>query len=58
MAKVVTHGEGLWTKIVSDDGESIRATMANNPFGGFAAFGDHVEYKRENVRHILAPTFG
>jgi hypothetical protein len=58
MAKVVTHGEGLWTKIVLDDGETIRATMANNPFGGFAVFGDPVAYKRENVRDILTPTFG
>jgi hypothetical protein len=30
--------------------------MANNPFGGFVAFGDPVAYKRENVRHILPPT--
>lgn len=58
MAKVVTHGEGLWTKVISDDGETIQATMANNPFGGFAAFGDPVAYRRENVRNILAPTFG
>lgn len=54
-AKVVTNGEGLWTKITSDDGETIQATMANNPLGGFAAFGDPVAYKRENVRDIKAP---
>jgi hypothetical protein len=42
-AKVVTHSEGLWTKIIEDNGETIKATMANNPFGGFAAFGDPVE---------------
>ena len=58
MAKVVTHGEGLWTKIISDDGQTIQATMANNPFGDFAVFGDPVAYKRENVRNILPPTFG
>jgi hypothetical protein len=57
MVKVVTHSEGLWTKVVSDDGEAIRATMANNPFGDFAAFGDLVEYRRENVRNILPPTY-
>lgn len=58
MAKVVTHGEGLWTKVIEDNGETIQATMANNPFGGFAAFGDPVAYRRENVRNILPPTFG
>lgn len=56
--KVVTNGEGIWTKVVSDDGEAIQATMANNPFGDFAAFGDPVEYKRENIRDIQAPTYG
>jgi hypothetical protein len=56
--KVVTNGEGTWTKIVEDDGETIKATLANNPFGDFAAFGDLVEYKRENVRQILPPTHG
>jgi hypothetical protein len=55
--KVVTNGEGLWTKVVSDDGETIQATMANNPFGDFAVFGDLVEYKRENIRDIQAPTY-
>lgn len=54
-AKVVTHSEGLWTKIIEDDGEIIRATMANNPLGGFAAFGDPVEYRRPNVREIKPP---
>ncbi|MET4144121.1 hypothetical protein ABIB45_000988 [Arthrobacter sp. UYCo732] len=58
MAKVVTHSEGLWTKITSDDGQTIHATMANNPFGDFAVFGDRVQYRRENVRNILPPTFG
>jgi hypothetical protein len=57
MVKVVTHSEGLWTKVTSDDGETIHATMANNPFGDFAAFGDPVEYRRENVRNILPPTY-
>lgn len=56
--KVVTNGEGIWTRIVSDNGETIRATLANNPFGGFAAFGDPVEYRRENIRDIQAPTYG
>jgi hypothetical protein len=55
-AKVVTHSEGLWTKIVEDNGETIRATMANNPFGGFVAFGDPVTYTRGNVRDIQPPT--
>lgn len=55
-AKVVTNGEGLWTKIVEDNGGTIQATMANNPFGDFAAFGDPVAYKRENIRGILPPT--
>ncbi|HEX9228382.1 MAG TPA: hypothetical protein VF885_17410 [Arthrobacter sp.] len=54
-AKVVTHSEGLWTKIIEDNGETIKATMANNPFGDFAAFGDPVEYRRENVRDIQIP---
>lgn len=58
MAKVVTNAEGLWTKIIEDDGETIQATMANNPFGDFAVFGDPVAYKRENVRQILPPTHG
>jgi hypothetical protein len=58
MIKVVTNSEGLWTKVTEDDGETIQATMANNPFGDFAVFGDPVEYKRENVRNILPPTFG
>lgn len=58
MAKVVTNSEGLWTKIVEDDGETIQATMANNPLGGFAVFGDPVAYKRENVREIQPPTSG
>lgn len=56
--KVVTNSEGIWTKIVEDDGETIRATLANNPFGDFAVFGDLVEYKRENVRQVLPPTHG
>jgi hypothetical protein len=56
MAKVVTNSECVWTKIVEDDGETIRATMANNPFGDFAVFGDPVAYKRENVREIQPPT--
>lgn len=56
MVKVVTHSEGLWTKVISDDGNIIQATMANNPFGDFAVFGDPVAYKRENVRNILPPT--
>ncbi|KQN95367.1 hypothetical protein ASE96_04165 [Arthrobacter sp. Leaf69] len=38
-AKVATNGEGLWTKIAEDDAEIIPATLANNPFGGFTAFG-------------------
>jgi hypothetical protein len=58
MAKVVTNSEGLWTKIIEDDGETIQATMANNPLGDFAAFGDPVAYRRENVRQILPPTHG
>lgn len=57
MAKVVTHSEGLWTKVVEDDGVTIKATLANNPFGDFAVFGDPVEYRRENVRNILDPTY-
>jgi hypothetical protein len=56
--KVITHGEGIWTKVTEDDGETIRATLANNPFGDFAVFGDPVEYKRENVRTIQQPTHG
>jgi hypothetical protein len=56
--KVVTNSEGLWTKVISDDGETIQATMAYNPFGDFAVFGDLVEYKRENIRDIQAPTYG
>ncbi|SDL53324.1 hypothetical protein [Arthrobacter sp. ok362] len=55
-AKVVTNGEGNWTKVTSDDGETIQATMADNPFGDFAVFGDPVTYKRENVRQVLPPT--
>lgn len=58
MAKVITNSEGIWTKITEDDGETIQATLANNPFGNFAVFGDRVEYKRENVRNILPQTFG
>lgn len=57
MVKVVTNSEGIWTKVISDDGEIIHATLANNPFGDFAAFGDPVEYKRENIRNIQAPTY-
>lgn len=56
--KVVTNGEGIWTKVVSDDGEIIQAILANNPFGNFAVFGDPVAYRRENVRDIQAPTYG
>lgn len=55
MAKVVTNAEGLWTEITEDDGETIQATLANEPFGGFASFGDLVVYRRENVRDILPP---
>lgn len=58
MAKVITNAEGIWTKIIEDDGEIIQATMANNPFGDFAVFGDPVAYKRESVRNIQAPTYG
>jgi hypothetical protein len=57
-AKVVTNSEGIWTKIIEDDGETIQATLANNPFGDFAVFGDLVAYKRENVRQVLPPTHG
>ena len=57
-AKVVTNGEGLWTQIIEDDGMTIQATMANNPLGGFAAFGDPVAYRRENVREIRPPAIG
>lgn len=57
MAKVVTNSEGVWTQIIEDDGETIQATMANNPFGDFAVFGDPVAYKRENVRNIQSPTY-
>lgn len=32
-AKAVTHGEGIWTKIVPYDGEAIRAALANNSRG-------------------------
>ncbi|WP_043794992.1 hypothetical protein [Pseudarthrobacter chlorophenolicus] len=56
--KVITHGEGIWTKVNEDNGEIILATLANNPFGDFAVFGDPVEYKRENVRTVLPPTHG
>lgn len=54
-AKVVTHSEGLWTRIFEDNGDTIRATMADNPFGGFAAFGDPVTYRRGKVREIQPP---
>lgn len=54
MVKVVTNSEGIWTKVISDDGETIQATLANIPFGDFAVFGDPVAYKRENVREIQA----
>lgn len=57
MAKVITNGEGIWSKITSDDGETIQATLANNPFGDYAVFGDPVEYKRENVRNIQPLTY-
>jgi hypothetical protein len=57
MVKVVTNGEGLWTKVISDDGETIQATLANKPFGDFAVFGDPVAYKRENLREVLPPTY-
>jgi hypothetical protein len=57
MAKVITNTEGLWTKIIRDDGDTSQATMANNPFGNFALFGDPVAYRRGNVREIQAPTF-
>lgn len=56
--KVVTHSEGVWTKVIEDDGETITATLVNNPFGDFAVFGDLLAYKRENVRDILPPTHG
>lgn len=58
MVKVVTNGEAIWTKVTSDDGETILATLSNNPFGDFAVFGDPVAYKRESVRNIQAPTYG
>ncbi|WP_230854577.1 hypothetical protein [Arthrobacter terrae] len=58
MAKVVTNAEGIWTKIIEDNGETIRATLANNPFGDFASFGDPVEFTRANVRQVLPPTIG
>lgn len=58
MAKVISHGEGIWAKISEDDGATIHATLANNPFGDFAVFGDPVIFTRENVRNILPPTYG
>lgn len=58
MVKVITNSEGLWTEVISDDGSIIHATLANNPFGDFAAYGDPVAYKRENIRTIQPPTNG
>lgn len=57
MVTVATNGEGIWTKVTSDDGKTIPATLANNPFGDSAVFGDPVAYKHENVRIIQTLTY-
>ena len=58
LVKVVTHGEGVWTKVLDDDGDAIVATMDDDHTNGVASVGDPVVYRRVNVRDILLPESG
>lgn len=53
--KVVIPGEGIWATVVEDNGDTIKATLANQPFGFDANFGDMVEFLRTNVRDVILP---
>ncbi len=45
-------GERIWTDVVSVDGNKVKATLANDPFGFDAKHGDPVEYQLHNIYNV------
>lgn len=47
-------GERIWTKVIKVDGDKVRASLANEPFGLDMEHGDRVEYQMHNVYNVTA----
>ena len=48
-------GERIWTKVIKVDGDKVRASLANDPFGlEGMEHGDRVEYQMHNVYNVTA----
>ena len=47
-------GERIWTKVIKVDGDKVRASLANDPFGLDMEHGDRVEYQMHNVYNVTA----
>ena len=48
-------GERIWTKVIKVDGDKVRASLANDPFGlEGMSHGDRVEYQMHNVYNVTA----
>lgn len=45
-------GERIWTDVVSVDGNKVKATLANDPFGFDAKHGDDVEYQLQHIYNV------
>jgi hypothetical protein len=48
-------GERIWTKVIKVDGDKVRASLANDPFGlEGMKHGDRVEYQMHNVYNVTS----
>jgi hypothetical protein len=48
-------GERIWTEVVEVDDVTVKATLANDPFGlGMSKHGDPLEYKLQHIYNVTA----
>ncbi len=52
-AKVVIEGERIWTTVTDVDGVKVKATLANDPFGFDAEYGDALEYELRHIYNVM-----
>lgn len=47
-------GERIWTQVTEVDDVTVKATLANDPFGLDAEHGDPLEYKLQHIYNVTA----
>jgi hypothetical protein len=47
-------GERIWTQVTEVDGNEVKATLANDPFGLDAEHGDPLKYTMQHIYNVTA----